>query len=102
MDSMRSRTRKPTHPGEILREEYLKPLAMSAGILAKHLNVPRTRIERLAAEETAVTPDTALRLARFFSTTADFWMAMQTGYDLAIAQAEKADALSAITPMQAA
>jgi addiction module HigA family antidote len=92
----------PIHPGEILREEYLKPLQMSSGALAKHLNVPRTRIERLSAEETAVTPDTALRLGRFFGTTPDFWMAMQTGYDLAIAQAEKADALSAITPLRAA
>lgn len=92
----------PIHPGEILREEYLKPLTMSAGALAKHLNVPRTRIERLVSEETGVTPDTALRLARFFSTTPDFWMAMQTGYDLALAQVEKSDVLAAIKPLQAA
>ncbi|MGY5807611.1 HigA family addiction module antitoxin [Rhizobium sp. LEGMi198b] len=92
----------PIHPGEILREEYLKPLTMSAGALAKHLNVPRTRIERLVSEETGVTPDTALRLARFFSTTPDFWMAMQTGYDLAIAQAEKSDVFAAIKPLEAA
>lgn len=92
----------PIHPGEILREEYLKPLAMSAGALAKRLNVPRTRIERLVAEDTSMTPDTALRLARFFETTPDFWMAMQTGYDLAIAGAEKAESLAAIKPMKAA
>lgn len=92
----------PIHPGEILREEYLKPLAMSAGALAKRLNVPRTRIERLVAEDTSMTPDTALRLARFFETTPDFWMAMQTGYDLAIARAEKAESLAAIKPMKAA
>ncbi len=92
----------PIHPGEILREEYLKPLAMSAGALARHLNVPRTRIERLVSEETAVTPDTALRLARFFGTTPDFWMAMQTGHDLAVVREKKADALSAITPLRAA
>lgn len=72
----------PMHPGEILREEYLLPLGLSAGALAKRLNVPRTRIERLVAEETAVTVDTALRLARFFETTPEFWMSMQTGFDL--------------------
>ncbi|OWV77249.1 addiction module antitoxin [Rhizobium sp. R634] len=72
----------PVHPGEILREEYLTPLKMSAGALARKLNVPRTRIERLASEETAVTTDTALRLARFFRTTPEFWMNMQAGYDL--------------------
>jgi addiction module HigA family antidote len=92
----------PIHPGEILREEYLKPLGMSAGMLARRLNVPRTRIERLVSEETAVTPDTALRLARFFGTTPDFWMAMQTGHDLAVALEQKAEALSAITPLRAA
>lgn len=56
----------PVHPGEILREEYLLPLEMSAGALAKKLNVPRTRIERIAAEQTPIT-DTALRLARYIS-----------------------------------
>ena len=53
----------PVHPGEILREEYLAPLGLSAGALARRLNVPRTRIERLVAEDTPVTIDTALRLA---------------------------------------
>ena len=80
----------PVHPGEILREEYLAPLGLSTGALARRLNVPRTRIERLAAEQTAVTPDTALRLARFFRTTPEFWMNMQAGYDLKlVAEAKK-------------
>lgn len=92
----------PIHPGEILREEYLAPLGMSAGGLAKRLGVPRTRIERLVSEETSVTVDTALRLARFFGTSPDLWMAMQTGYDFKIAQVEKAAALSAIIPLEAA
>jgi addiction module HigA family antidote len=74
----------PIHPGEILREEYLIPLKMSAGALARKLNVPRTRIERLSSEETAVTTDTALRLAKFFRTTPEFWMNMQASYDLKI------------------
>ncbi|MDK1388810.1 putative HTH-type transcriptional regulator YbaQ [Ensifer psoraleae] len=72
----------PVHPGEILREEYLFPLGMSAGALAKKLNVPRTRIERIAAEQTPITTDTALRLARYFRTTPEFWMNMQTSFDL--------------------
>ncbi|MEI2300962.1 HigA family addiction module antitoxin [Ensifer sp. MJa1] len=72
----------PVHPGEILREEYLRPLNMSAGALAKKLNVPRTRIERLAAEQTPVTTDTALRLAKYFRTTPEFWMNMQTSFNL--------------------
>jgi antitoxin HigA-1 len=72
----------PVHPGEILREEYLVPLGMSAGALAKILNVPRTRIERLSTEQTGITTDTALRLARFFMTTPEFWMNLQTSYEL--------------------
>jgi len=72
------------HPGEILREEYLFPYHMSAGALAKKLNVPRTRIGRLANEQTAVTTDTALRLAKFFRTSPEFWMNLQASYDLKI------------------
>jgi len=73
----------PFHPGEILREEYLVPLGMKPYTLAKRLHVPRTRIERLVAERTSVTPDTALRLSKFFGTTPQFWMNMQTAFDLA-------------------
>lgn len=90
------------HPGEILREEYLLPLNMSAGALARRLQVPRTRIERIVAEESGITTDTALRLARFFRTTPDFWMNMQVGYELAVARAEKADVIAAIEPLEAA
>ena len=80
------------HPGEILREEYLVPLNLKPYTLAKKLHVPRTRIERLASEQTAVTPDTALRLAKFFGTTPQFWMNMQASYDLATeAEAKKAE-----------
>lgn len=78
------------HPGEILREEYLKPLGMSAGTLAKRIGVPRTRIERVVTEKTAITPDTALRLSKFFRTSPELWMNMQTSYDLKIeSQAHK-------------
>lgn len=70
------------HPGEILREEYLAPYGLSAGKLAKMISVPRTRIERLVAEDTSITSDTAYRLATAFDTTPAFWMNMQTNYDL--------------------
>lgn len=73
---------QPVHPGEILREEYLRELHMSAGALAKKLGVPRTRIERLVKETTPVTVDTALRLAKFFHTTPQFWINLQTSYDI--------------------
>lgn len=92
----------PVHPGEILREEYLLPLNLSAGALAKKLKVPRTRIERLASEQTSVTPDTALRLARFFATTPQFWMNLQTSYDLKITGTQKRDEIAAIPVMNAA
>lgn len=92
----------PVHPGEILREEYLLPLKMSAGVLAKKLNVPRTRVERLVAGQTPVTTDTALRLAKFFRTSPEFWMNMQAGYDLKIEAARKKRELSRIKAMEAA
>ena len=76
------------HPGEILREEYLKPLNMSAGTLARKLDVPRTRIERIVGEQTGITTDTALRLAKFFGTTPRFWINLQSNYALAIAERE--------------
>lgn len=79
----------PIHPGEILRKEYLRPSEMSAGALARRLNVPRTRVERLVAEQTAVTPDTAPRLAKFLATTPELWMNMQSGYDIKIEAAAK-------------
>lgn len=97
---------RPVHPGEFLREEYLVPLGMSAGRLAKALRLPRTRIERLAKEETALTPDTALRLAKFFGTTPEFWMNFQTAWELAAeAKAKKGvldEIVSYASPREAA
>lgn len=92
----------PVHPGEILREEYLRPLEMSAGALAKKLNVPRTRIERLTAEQTPVTTDTALRLARYFRTTPEFWMNMQTSFDLKTEEIALHDELERIPEIETA
>ncbi len=78
----------PIHPGEYLREEFLVPLGMSAGQLAKALGVPRTRIERLIREETALSPDTALRLARYFGMSTGFWINLQTSYEVDCAHAD--------------
>ena len=91
----------PVHPGEILREEYLGPLGISAGALARKVGVPRTRIERLAAEATPVTPDTALRLAKALNTTPQLWMNLQTSYDLKIEAERLAKEIAAIDPVAA-
>ena len=80
---------RPIHPGEIIREEYLVPMNMSAHALALELRVPATRINDIVRERRAITPDTALRLARCFGTTAQFWLNLQNSYDLKLA--EKAD-----------
>ncbi|MBE7217659.1 MAG: HigA family addiction module antidote protein [Caulobacteraceae bacterium] len=83
---MSKRVLPPVHPGEILREEFLGPLGLTPYALAKSMEVPRTRVERLAREETAVTPDTALRLGRALGTSAELWINMQARFDLATAQ----------------
>jgi len=75
----------PIHPGEFLREDFLLPLGLSANALALALRVPVTRISEILRERRGITADTALRFARYFGTTPDFWMKMQMAYDLAIA-----------------
>jgi addiction module HigA family antidote len=79
---------RPVHPGEVLREEFLLPLGMSAHALAMALKVPAPRISEIVRERRAVTPDTALRLARYFGTTPHFWLNLQSAYDLRITEAE--------------
>jgi antitoxin HigA-1 len=91
----------PVHPGEVLREEFLLPLGMSPYALAKALHAPRTRIERLVREETPVTPDTALRLARYLGTTAEIRLGMQTHYDIETAQRAIGEDIDAIRPRKA-
>lgn len=73
------------HPGEILREEFLEPLGLSAHALAQALRVPAPRVNDIVRERRSVTPDTALRLARHFGTTAQFWLNLQASYDLKVA-----------------
>ena len=92
----------PIHPGEILREEYLVPLGMTPYALAKHLAVPRTRVERLCREEIGITPDTAKRLSIFFSTSAKFWLNLQAAYEADIADDLQDDSYAHIRPLNAA
>ena len=73
---------RPIHPGEILLEEFLVPLNMSAHALAMALRVPAPRINDIVREKRSITPDTALRLARYFGTSAEFWLNLQIAYDL--------------------
>lgn len=77
---------RPIHPGEILREEYLAPLGLSAHALAVALRVPAPRINDIVRERRAVTPDTAMRLARYFGGDAESWLALQVAYDLRLAE----------------
>jgi len=76
----------PIHPGEILRTEFMEPLHLSMNRLALDLRVPVTRIAEIVHERRGITPDTALRLARYFNTSAGFWLNLQTAYDLESAQ----------------
>jgi antitoxin HigA-1 len=76
----------PIHPGETLREDFLKPLGMSANGLAMELMVPVTRVNDIARGKRAITADTALRFARYFGTTPQFWMNLQANYELELAE----------------
>ncbi|MEY4731005.1 MAG: hypothetical protein RL020_2163 [Pseudomonadota bacterium] len=81
---------RPVHPGEILREDFLLPLGMSANALAKALNVPTPRINDVVRERRGITADTAMRLARYFGGDARSWMNLQAAYDLRLAEIENA------------
>ena len=93
---------RPIHPGEILREEFLKPLNLSANALAMDLHVPAPRINDIVREKRGITADTALRLARYFGTSAEFWLGLQDDYDLKICRQQLHDTLNRIDPKVAA
>jgi addiction module HigA family antidote len=80
----------PVHPGQFLRDDFLVPMGLSANALAIALRVPVTRISEIVRERRGITADTALRLARYFGTTPDFWMGIQVSYDLALASSQAA------------
>jgi addiction module HigA family antidote len=88
----------PIHPGEILREEFMKPLKLSSTGLAMALRVPPQRIHELVSERRGISADTALRLSRFFDTTPTFWMGLQTVYELEVAERRKGREIATIQP----
>jgi addiction module HigA family antidote len=92
----------PVHPGEILLEEFLKPLAVSQYQLAKEIAVPARRVNEIVHGQRRISADTALRLARFFGTSERFWINLQSRYDLEIEKDRLGDALDGIRPLSAA
>ena len=92
----------PVLPGEILMEEFLKPLAVSQYRLAKEIGVPARRINEIVHGERRISADTALRLARFFGTSERFWINLQSRYDLEVERDRLGDALDGIRPLTAA
>lgn len=92
---------RPIHPGEILREEFLIPLGMTAHALAMALQVPAPRINDIVRERRAVTADTALRLAKYFGTSVEFWAGLQSDFDVAVARAAMTDVLARIVSREA-
>ncbi|HEY1935591.1 MAG TPA: HigA family addiction module antitoxin [Acetobacteraceae bacterium] len=92
----------PIHPGEQLREEFLKPLGVTTYRLAKDLNVPVTRIQAIVSERRGITGDTALRLSRYFDTTPEFWLNMQRDYELELATDALGERLEAEVKRRAA
>jgi addiction module HigA family antidote len=93
---------RPIHPGEILREEFLAPLEMSANRLAQLLAVPANRITEIVGERRAITAETALRLSRAFDTTPEFWLNLQQAYELRSAEKALGPALKSIKPIKKA
>lgn len=89
------------HPGEILREEFLRPLGMSVYELAKRLHVPPPRVNDIVLERRGITADTAIRLARLFGTTEQFWMNLQSAYELNRARDDQAAQQEQIEPLSA-
>ncbi|UHC19864.1 HigA family addiction module antitoxin (plasmid) [Methylobacterium currus] len=88
----------PMHPGEVLREEFLVPLGLSAGAVARACGVPRTRIERVASEEVGISSDTALRLARYLGTTPEFWLNLRRAFEIETLEREVGAEIARITP----
>jgi len=94
-------SRPPTHPGEMLLEEFLNPMKLTQRELADAIHVPYQRVNDLVNGRRGVTPSTALRLARFFGMTPDFWMNLQLRWDLYFAQRDEIQALEEIQPYRA-
>ena len=94
--------REPTHPGEMLLEEFLKPMGISQQSLSRSIRVPYQLINEIVNKRRGITPATALRLGRYFGNTAAFWMNLQLRWDLYRAQSSEAETLQKIQPLQTA
>jgi addiction module HigA family antidote len=92
----------PVHPGEVLLEEFLQPWGLSQNRLAQHMGVTTTRLNEIVRGRRSITGDTALRLARATNTTPEFWLSLQSLYDLETAKDELGDRLEQITPVREA
>ena len=93
--------RTPTHPGEMLLEEFLNPMGITQRDLADNIHVPYQRVNEIVNGRRGITPSTALRLAKFFNMSADFWMNLQLRWDLYFAQQDEVKTLEAIHPFSA-
>lgn len=93
--------RQPTHPGEMLREEFLIPMNLSQKELADSIQVPYQRINEIVSGKRGVTPSTALRFAKFFGMSAEFWLNLQVKFDLYFAQKKESSVLAQISQMKA-
>lgn len=100
---VKSRRLPPVHPGEILREDLMVPLGLSINRLARDLRVPVTRMSEIVNRRRSITADTALRLARYFSTTPEFWVNLQSAYELDVATRASAEQIKRdVHPREAA
>ena len=94
---------RPVHPGEILREDFLAPLGLSVNALAQALRIPASRLHEVVSGRRGITPDTALRLARYFGGDAQSWLNLQTAHDLRLAQLQKKEEIERdVLPREAA
>jgi len=93
-------THPPVHPGEILREEFMEPMGLTAYAISKACKIPRSKLERIAREDLGISGDTAVRLGRFFGNSAQFWMNLQATYEVLKAGQEIGDALNEIEPFK--
>ena len=96
------RERPPIHPGEVLLEDFLTPLNLTKYRLAKDIGVPATRIQSIIEGKRRVSADTALRLGRYFGTSAELWMGLQDGYELELAKLQLGEELERVKPRSAA
>jgi antitoxin HigA-1 len=88
------------HPGEILRDEFLRPMKLSVYRLAKSIHVPGSRVNDIVLRKRGVTADTAVRLAKFFGTSEQFWLGLQAAYEVSVVKAERSDEIARIKPFQ--